>query len=145
MSGQPITEPIRALSQALFQALAPVVETYKGLPAYYWLASPAELDADAALGRGDLAGLIIAQLQGPVAAGGWIGEGVATGPLAIRCIATSDDAAQALAADAITALSTGVSITGYRLSLVYTGELVIPPLGGRYTAAPRYDAEIRRI
>ena len=106
MSGQPITEPIRALSQALFQALAPVVETYKGLPAYYW---------------------------------------TATGPLAVRCIATSDDAAQDLAADAVAALGSGVSITGYRLSLVFTGELVIPPLGGRYTAALRYDAEIRRI
>jgi hypothetical protein len=145
MTGAPVTEPIRALSAALYAALSPVVPLYQGVPACYWLASPEALDVDAALGRGDLSGLIICQLQGNMNTAGWVGEGTAEGAIVLHCIAMSDDAAQTLAAAAIVALGGGVSITGYRLALAYTGETPVPPRGGRYTAAPRYDAEIRRV
>lgn len=144
MTGAPITSPAVVLTTALHTALAPVAPLAPdGLRAFGWLVSRPGLDE--ALQAGTLSGLIIAQSQGPLRAAGWVGEGTAEGSIALRCLALTDDGAQTLLAAAISALGTGVTITGYRVQLAYAAELIIPPLGGRYTAACLYTAEIRRL
>lgn len=152
----PITTPVWVLTTALAQALDPIAPVAPdGLPAYGWLVSRPGLDQ--ALLTGALAGLIIAQAQTPLSAAGWLGAGAAEGTIALRCLALTDDDAQALLAEATQALGDGVTLpafphagggqglAGYRVSLAYTGELVIPPLGGRHTAACTYRAHIRRL
>lgn len=143
MSAAPILTPVYILTTALHSALGPVAPLFQGIPAHFWLVS--RDGADEALRDGELSGMLISQAQTPLNADGFVRSATVTGVIALRAIALTDDGAQSLYAAAAAAMSAPpVAPAGYRVSWEWLGELVIPPLGGRYTAAATYRIEIRR-
>lgn len=135
----PIANAGVVLSTALHGAL-----TGAGL-AWAWLAST-EAQA-AALEQGTLAGLIIIHPTTPLADDSPIGGAEVATTLTLRCLARSDDAAQALLADAVAALADPTDLTppaGYAVALQWRAELVLPPGRTNRVAAAQYGATIRR-
>lgn len=143
MSGQPLTNPLYVLTTALYAALSPLVEAVAGVPAYHWLHATEET-TEALTGRA-IPGMLVAFPSTPFRAEGFIDGAESAGTIVVKALAHSDDAAQALLAEAVAALAGPLAPpAGYAMQLDWLSELALPDAGGIWPAAATYRATVRR-
>jgi hypothetical protein len=143
MSGAPLTQPLYVLTTALYAALSPLVDSVGDVPAYHWRRATEET-TEALTGR-TIPGMLLAFASTPFRAEGFIDGAESAGTIVVKALAHSDDAAQALLAEAVEALAAPLSPpAGYAVQLEWLSELDLPDSGGIWQAGATYRASIRR-